>query len=490
MPWSASVLYAPVGALEAWRQHPALGPALHHFEELERCHLPEGGLLAVPDVLPPEDCQIEAHLPWDALFAHHATQLPRKLTRQDPPAALLGGLAALNTPLVFYRGETHGGDFHYELAWLFGAEGIQRLRAVGRRVERWRAGAGETVAGDVLKMALEHLGCRLDGGWFAPHTSSFDWNARRLNVQGAIVGSAYRALQRKDYGEARRLVESGRPFAKGLLGLAAALDHLEMVDLLLAHEAVPDSDDLARALSAEVAGRLLRAGARPEERVALNMLREGGLAAYRALGGGPWASVEERLFAACLGGVVEIVAECLDEEPALLHLIRFGQNPLLVACSQGRAAVAELLIERGAGYDEACLVQASAAGSLTLVGQILQAGVSPRSRQFGRPALVEAARNNRVEVMQRLFQAGGLPDEPDDGGATPLHAAALHGAQEAAEWLLRQNVNIDARSRNNSTPLRCAVASGCQPLVNRLREQGACIDAETVDFARGRGIEL
>ena len=49
--------------------------------------------------------------------------------------------------------------------------------------------------------------------------------------------------------------------------------------------------------------------------------------------------------------------------------------------------------------------------------------------------------------------AGADVNAKNDGGFTPLHAAALNGHKEIAELLIEKGANLNAKDRRGRTPL-------------------------------------
>lgn len=84
-----------------------------------------------------------------------------------------------------------------------------------------------------------------------------------------------------------------------------------------------------------------------------------------------------------------------------------------------------------------------------------------------------AASENQTEVL-RKFTAGGFdPKTTDAKGNTALHAAATHGAKDAARYLLDKRLDVDTPGETSRTPLMCAVLADQSAMANWLISQGA-----------------
>ena len=83
-----------------------------------------------------------------------------------------------------------------------------------------------------------------------------------------------------------------------------------------------------------------------------------------------------------------------------------------------------------------------------------------------------AATHGHVEVLKLLKEFGA------DISNGPLYCAARHNQLKAAEWLLEQEVEIDACRKPGSgdTPLAAAVHIGHLEMVKLLVDHGASID--------------
>jgi ankyrin repeat protein len=87
--------------------------------------------------------------------------------------------------------------------------------------------------------------------------------------------------------------------------------------------------------------------------------------------------------------------------------------------------------------------------------------------------MLEARRFDRVATVRELVRAGAVVDATDDGGATPLLAAAAAGLPDVVGALLEAGANVAARDANDCTPLHYAAATGSGTMARALLRAGA-----------------
>jgi hypothetical protein len=218
--WYANRIYlhATPSALARLEAEPALvghiflldGPLLASWQPLaEPVAPPAGGLVVVKEVGEAEEPSVwgaedyspgrpwhpwhtqNEFVPWDHF--HGAASLDidppglRDLIQTEPPPApFLRFLKDIHivsgVPVTYYATAMWGGDIESEYAWVFddrevvyayrSDEEIVEVVEVDRQGRRSRQG-------DVLQLALAHLGLQLPTGYFAPHTRGFDWTPFR-----------------------------------------------------------------------------------------------------------------------------------------------------------------------------------------------------------------------------------------------------------------------------------------------------------------------
>lgn len=77
--------------------------------------------------------------------------------------------------------------------------------------------------------------------------------------------------------------------------------------------------------------------------------------------------------------------------------------------------------------------------------------------EYGFQLIHSAARMNRAAALAPLVRAGfGVNDKGGEGGRTPIHIAAAHGAAEAARELVALGADVRARDADGNTPMHSA----------------------------------
>ncbi|XP_071518714.1 LOW QUALITY PROTEIN: uncharacterized protein [Panulirus ornatus] len=91
---------------------------------------------------------------------------------------------------------------------------------------------------------------------------------------------------------------------------------------------------------------------------------------------------------------------------------------------------------------------------------LLKLGADPNVRCGQLPALLRAAKEGALYVVQALLAAGADVDVRSDTGNSSLHVAARAGFSEVAIQLVYSGAHVDAINRSGVTPLQMALARG------------------------------
>ncbi len=162
--------------------------------------------------------------------------------------------------------------------------------------------------------------------------------------------------------------------------------------------------------------------------------------------------------------------------------------PLYLAASTGHAAIAVLLIEKGADVSMEYpllgwrpLHVAAWAGHLDVVEILIEHGADMRAAAgaTGNTPLHIAALGGRLAIVELLIAKGAdVNAAARVTGKTPLHTAAEGGRLAIVELLISNGADVKARDNFNTLPVRYAAASGHFDVVELLIAHGAPAPAE------------
>jgi ankyrin repeat protein len=272
--------------------------------------------------------------------------------------------------------------------------------------------------------------------------------------------------------------------------LAAARNgHHEIVTLLLAHGAPPDSSDT----QGETALYLAAEYGHDEVVAAL-------LAAHAAVDGRAKGSFTP-LDAAAGNGHVPVVKRLIAAGADVNARQLLGYTPLHSAADEGRADVARLLIEHGAIVDlptddGATALHGAAIHSHDGVVRVLTAnGADVNRKSKTTTALILALTSSEPDTVRTLIEAGANVNQQDPRGHSPLDAVIVERMrsdpfderQRAADrqkmrLLIAAGADITVRGKTGATLLHTAAARDRDDLAEVLIESGADVDAR--DAAR------
>jgi ankyrin repeat protein len=184
------------------------------------------------------------------------------------------------------------------------------------------------------------------------------------------------------------------------------------------------------------------------------------------------------LHLAALQGDIDTVKTFLEQEKFSVNSICEGMTPLCLAAIGGHLKISQLLLDRGAVldflyYQNTPLYQAAKLNHIELVDLLIDRGSDPNHAS----TLHIATCRNYQELVKRLI-ARGVDVNYQDGGGTPLHAAAENGLREIAELLIANGAQVSAKSKfDASTPLHHAAENGFIEIAELLISNGAQMNA-------------
>lgn len=88
-----------------------------------------------------------------------------------------------------------------------------------------------------------------------------------------------------------------------------------------------------------------------------------------------------------------------------------------------------------------------------------EVGFCDKIKPYNESLLYHAAVNGKTEMAELLLRNGCNPDEGNEKGYTPLHAAVLYGFTMVVEILLEYKARVNIQDSYGNTPLHEAVSN-------------------------------
>ena len=140
-------------------------------------------------------------------------------------------------------------------------------------------------------------------------------------------------------------------------------------------------------------------------------------------------------------------------------------------------ALAQSLLHQGADVNAKATLHASISPHVTAFLDKMEINDDDREGADNTP-LHAAALSNAYAAAEVLLRNGADINAKEDDGGTPLHAAALSNACAVAEVLLQNGADINAKEDDGGTPLYAAAWSNAYAAVEVLLQNGADINAK------------
>lgn len=157
-------------------------------------------------------------------------------------------------------------------------------------------------------------------------------------------------------------------------------------------------------------------------------------------------------------GDVAGVTSALDKGAAINEID--GVTALYIACENGNAELAKLLINRGAdvnlpvSWQRTPLYAANKGGYADIVKLLLNNGANPNQLAKSQTPLHVAAENGCLECVIHLVDAGGDVNALTSNGSPPIHLAKLSGHDDVVAYL-----NSHGAGRPSIAPISSRLAS-------------------------------
>lgn len=174
------------------------------------------------------------------------------------------------------------------------------------------------------------------------------------------------------------------------------------------------------------------------------------------------------LHAAAYHGIPFLVKDLITQRPHMLDAPdNQGWTPLFWATFSGQMESAMILLIQGANLrlkttDDQTLLHLAAAGGLTILVKdlIAQKFDLNHKDQNGFTPLFYAVRNNHIDLVTYLFEAGASLTEIDKEENTLLHHATAAQDKDIITYLIEQELDIDQKNSQGESPLDLAATLG------------------------------
>jgi uncharacterized protein len=168
-----------------------------------------------------------------------------------------------------------------------------------------------------------------------------------------------------------------------------------------------------------------------------------------------------------------------------------GETLLMIASQVGVVSIVEQLLSRGAQVDardpvfgQTALMYAARAGHADIVGSLLAHGANPNVATKVGPTPSFIAPNSvpgfgfGVGILRGGVPADRGRREPTPGGMTPLLYAARHDRVEVAEKLVQAGADVNAKEANGIWPLLMAISNDNMRIAHFLLAHGSAVNGQ------------
>lgn len=172
--------------------------------------------------------------------------------------------------------------------------------------------------------------------------------------------------------------------------------------------------------------------------------------------------------------------DMLKSHGANLSAINYDHRTALhIACGEGNEKMVKHLLAYGVSvhirdrHDRTALMEAIAADCHEIIKILVKCGahMTGSARAVGEQLCMAAIRNAMKRIISYRL-AGADLSQADASGRTALHVACLHGHQEMVEYLLKSNVDRDAKDLLGLMPYDYAERGGQKEIIDLLLKNG------------------
>lgn len=185
------------------------------------------------------------------------------------------------------------------------------------------------------------------------------------------------------------------------------------------------------------------------------------------------------LHSAAAGGHAEVAQRLLEAGADPNQRAGYGQSIIYSASMKGAPAVIRMLIDAGAdvnvrtAYSRTPLMEAAENGYTQVVEMLLDAGaVIDAETKSGETALGQAVSRADVDTVALLLERGADVNLAGDDYSPALHDAASRGTPEMVKLLLEAGAEVNRLNERNDTAMDWALSNGKREAAAVLKEAG------------------
>lgn len=190
-------------------------------------------------------------------------------------------------------------------------------------------------------------------------------------------------------------------------------------------------------------------------------------------------------------GKTEIVQALMGKRADLMMADLDGDNPLMVAISQGHNHIVKSFLHADRGVDvdvpnkigQTPLMKAANKANVECVKMLLECKSNPNAKtKFGKTALMQAAEKNSLESVRALLNAGADIAMADDRGFTALFPAAFRCEVPMLELLLSSKADVTTKAKPGTALMMAVESPSFKPdAITLLLKHGCPLDEVASD---------